>query len=99
MTVTYVHLCNYSTLSECLIFYCISCIRFSKFERKNWRVSYNSLVVLEHLLTHGPESVSEEFQSDKDVIGEMESFQYIDEKGFVGIDSFRFHFKICFLQV
>lgn len=56
--------------------------RFSKFERKNWRVSYNSLVVLEHLLTHGPESVSNEFQSDKDVIGEMGSFQLIDEKGF-----------------
>ncbi|GMY10859.1 isoform 2 of epsin-3 [Fagus crenata] len=56
--------------------------RFMKFERKNWRVSYNSLIVLEHLLTHGPESVAGEFQSDKDVINEMEGFQYIDEKGF-----------------
>ncbi|KAL5747832.1 hypothetical protein ACOSQ2_025129 [Xanthoceras sorbifolium] len=56
--------------------------RFSNFERKNWRVSHNSLVVLEHLLTHGPESVAEEFQSDKDVIREMGSFKYIDEKGF-----------------
>ncbi|KAK2643095.1 hypothetical protein Ddye_024858 [Dipteronia dyeriana] len=56
--------------------------RFSKFEKKNWRVSHNSLVVLEHLLTHGPESVAEEFQCDKDVIREMGSFQYIDEKGF-----------------
>ncbi|KAG2670175.1 hypothetical protein I3760_14G071200 [Carya illinoinensis] len=56
--------------------------RFLKFERKNWRVSYNSLIVLEHLLTHGPESVAGEFQSDKDFISEMESFQYIDEKGF-----------------
>ena len=59
------------------------CIRFLKFERKNWRVSYNSLIVLEHLLTQGPESVAGEFRSDKDVISEMESFQYIDEKGFV----------------
>ncbi|KAK9998608.1 hypothetical protein SO802_018211 [Lithocarpus litseifolius] len=56
--------------------------RFLKFERKNWRVSYNSLIVLEHLLTQGPESVAGEFRSDKDVISEMESFQYIDEKGF-----------------
>ncbi|KAJ7947655.1 ENTH/VHS family protein [Quillaja saponaria] len=56
--------------------------RLVKFERKNWRVSYNSLAVLEHLLTHGPESVAEEFQSEKDVISQMGSFQYIDEKGF-----------------
>ncbi|KAF3454713.1 hypothetical protein FNV43_RR05161 [Rhamnella rubrinervis] len=56
--------------------------RLLKFERKNWNVAYNSLIVLEHLLTHGPESVAEEFQGDKDVIGDMESFQYIDEKGF-----------------
>lgn len=37
--------------------------------------------MLEHLLSHGPESVAGEFQTDKDVIKEMESFQYIDEKG------------------
>ena len=29
-----------------------------KFERKNWRVSYNSLILLDHLLTHGPESIA-----------------------------------------
>ncbi|XP_040992230.1 epsin-3-like [Juglans microcarpa x Juglans regia] len=56
--------------------------RFLKFERKNWRVSYNSLIVLERLLTHGPESVAGEFRSDKDAIGEMKSFHHIDEKGF-----------------
>ncbi|XP_050215215.1 uncharacterized protein LOC126666253 [Mercurialis annua] len=56
--------------------------RFLKFERKDWRVSYNSLILLEHLLTHGPESVAGEFQSDKDVIKKMQSFQFIDEKGF-----------------
>ncbi|KAJ6691755.1 EPSIN/ENT-RELATED [Salix purpurea] len=57
-------------------------IRLLRFERKNWRPSYNSLIVLEHLLTHGPGSVAGEFQTDKDVIREMESFQCIDEKGF-----------------
>ncbi|XP_052184510.1 epsin-3 [Diospyros lotus] len=56
--------------------------RLAKFDRNNWRLSYNALIVLEHLLTHGPESTAEEFQSDRDVIREMGSFQYIDEKGF-----------------
>ncbi|KAK4358871.1 hypothetical protein RND71_021100 [Anisodus tanguticus] len=56
--------------------------KLSRFDRKNWRVSYKAVIVLEHLLTHGPESVAEEFQGDKDVIREMESFQLIDEKGF-----------------
>ncbi|KAJ4845447.1 hypothetical protein Tsubulata_026314 [Turnera subulata] len=56
--------------------------RFLRFERKNWRASYNSLIVLEYLLTRGPESASGEFQNDKDVIKEMGSFQFIDEKGF-----------------
>ncbi|TQE03242.1 hypothetical protein C1H46_011143 [Malus baccata] len=56
--------------------------RLVKFERKNWRVSYNSLIVVEHLLTHGPESVAVEFEIDKDVIEQMGSFQHIDEKGF-----------------
>ncbi|XP_010253185.1 PREDICTED: epsin-3 [Nelumbo nucifera] len=56
--------------------------RLSRFDRKNWRIAYKAVILLEHLLTHGPESVAEEFQSDKNVIGEMETFQYIDEKGF-----------------
>ncbi|KAL6200174.1 hypothetical protein ACLB2K_029956 [Fragaria x ananassa] len=56
--------------------------RFLKFERKEWRVSYNSLIVLENLLTHGPESVAAEFEVDKGVIEQMGGFQYIDEKGF-----------------
>ncbi|XP_027347193.1 epsin-3-like [Abrus precatorius] len=56
--------------------------RLLKFENKNWRVSYNSLIVLEHLLTHGPESVADEFQNDKDVISQMKGFQYIDNSGF-----------------
>lgn len=56
--------------------------RLAKFERKNWRVAYSSVVVLEHLLTHGPESVAEEFQSDIGIITEIGSFQHIDEKGF-----------------
>lgn len=56
--------------------------RLEKFDRKQWRESYKALVLLEHLLTHGPESVAEEFQSDRDVIQQMGAFQYIDERGF-----------------
>ncbi|KAL3850683.1 hypothetical protein ACJIZ3_012565 [Penstemon smallii] len=56
--------------------------RLVRFDRRHWRVSYKALIVVEYLLTHGPESVAEEFQSDRDVIKEMESFQHIDEKGF-----------------
>lgn len=41
--------------------------------------------MLEHLLTHGPESVAEEFQSDKEVISQLNGFRYIDENGYVFI--------------
>ncbi|XP_055814736.1 uncharacterized protein LOC129884464 [Solanum dulcamara] len=56
--------------------------RLSKFDRRNWRPCYKALMLLEYLLTHGPESIAEEFQSDEDVIRHMGSFQYVDEKGF-----------------
>lgn len=56
--------------------------KLSKFDRKNWRASYNALIVLEHLLTHGPESVAKEFQTEKPIIKDMENFQHIDERGF-----------------
>ncbi|XP_042510737.1 epsin-3-like [Macadamia integrifolia] len=56
--------------------------RLSRFDRNNWRISYKALILLEHLLTHGPGSIAEEFETDKDIIREMESFQYIDERGF-----------------
>jgi len=38
---------------------------------------------VEHLLTHGPESVAEEFQIDKEVISQMKGFQYSDDSGYV----------------
>jgi hypothetical protein len=48
--------------------------------------------VLEHLLTHGPESVAEEFQSGKDVINQLKGFQYIDQQGYVCLLFFSFQF-------
>ncbi|XP_020219398.1 clathrin interactor 1 [Cajanus cajan] len=56
--------------------------RLSKFDKGYWRASYKALILLEHLLTHGPKRVSEEFQCDIDVIEETGQFQHIDEKGF-----------------
>ncbi|CAN1282880.1 Epn2 [Linum perenne] len=56
--------------------------RLVRFERKNWRSTYHSLILLERLLTHGPESVAREFQEDTDAIRDIQSFQHIDEKGF-----------------
>ncbi|XP_065872324.1 ENTH domain-containing protein C794.11c-like [Euphorbia lathyris] len=56
--------------------------RFTKFERKTWRVSYKSLILLEHLLTHGPLRVADEFLTDKEVIQQIQAFQFVDETGF-----------------
>lgn len=56
--------------------------RLSKFDKEYWRASYKTLILLEHLLTHGPKRVSEEFQSDHiNVIEEIGKLQYVDEKG------------------
>lgn len=54
-----------------------------RFERRSWRESYKAVIVLENLLTHGPERVAEEFQGDRDVIKEMENFQLIDDRGYL----------------
>ncbi|XP_058094619.1 uncharacterized protein LOC131240421 [Magnolia sinica] len=54
---------------------------------KQWRQQYKALVLLDFLLTHGPESVAEEFQCDMDVIQELGSFKHIDEQGFNWGDS------------
>lgn len=56
--------------------------RLRQYNRKHWRASYRALILLEHLLTHGPASIAEEFECDKEIIREMENFQYVDEKGF-----------------
>ncbi|KAL7115559.1 hypothetical protein ACP275_04G189900 [Erythranthe tilingii] len=56
--------------------------RLVSFVLGNWRASYKALIVLEHLLTHGPERVADEFQCDLDVITEMKSFQHTDDKGY-----------------
>lgn len=49
---------------------------------KQWRQSYKTLVLLDFLLTHGPEDFAGAFQCDSDVIEELGTFRYVDEKGF-----------------
>lgn len=56
--------------------------RLATFDRRQWREPYKALLLLEHLLTHGPRSVALEFQKDRDVIQQMATFQHIDERGF-----------------
>ncbi|KAJ1286159.1 hypothetical protein BS78_03G331300 [Paspalum vaginatum] len=56
--------------------------RFAGFDRRQWREAYKALLLLDHLLTHGPRSVAAEFRKDTEAIERMASFQHIDEKGF-----------------
>lgn len=53
-----------------------------KFDKSNWRGSYKAMILLEHLLTHGPLRISDEFQCDEDIIKEIGLFQHIDDKGY-----------------
>lgn len=57
--------------------------RLWKYDKKRWQCSYKALILLERLLTHGPKRVAEDFQYDKDIIWEMGSLKYVDEKGLV----------------
>ncbi|TVU04453.1 hypothetical protein EJB05_47563 [Eragrostis curvula] len=49
---------------------------------KEWRPVYKALVVLEFLLTHGPEDLPREFMPDMPAMNDLRSFNYIDDKGF-----------------
>ncbi|PWZ33049.1 Epsin-2 [Zea mays] len=62
--------------------------RFASFDPRQgqgqgqWREAYKALLLLDHLLTHGPRSVAVEFQKDREAIERMATFQHIDERGF-----------------
>jgi len=61
--------------------------RFASFDPRQgqgqgqWREAYKALLLLDHLLTHGPRSVAVEFQKDREAIERMATFQHIDERG------------------
>ncbi|CAO2190218.1 unnamed protein product [Urochloa humidicola] len=49
---------------------------------KEWRPVYKALVVLEFLLTHGPDDLPREFLPDMPAMRDLRSFRYVDDKGF-----------------
>ncbi|KAF8753185.1 hypothetical protein HU200_011848 [Digitaria exilis] len=49
---------------------------------KEWRPVYKALVVLEFLLTHGPDDLPREFMPDMPAMHDLRSFHYVDDKGF-----------------
>ncbi|WVZ91590.1 hypothetical protein U9M48_037740 [Paspalum notatum var. saurae] len=49
---------------------------------KEWRPVYKALVVLEFLLTHGPEDLPREFMPDVPAMHDLRSFNYVDDRGF-----------------
>ncbi|CAL5347454.1 unnamed protein product [Camellia sinensis] len=55
--------------------------RLYSIDWKEWRQSYKSLVLLDFLLTHGPEDFAEEFKCDYDVIQELGMFEHKDKNG------------------
>nr|KYP38066.1 Epsin-2 [Cajanus cajan] len=56
--------------------------RLYNVDSEQWRQSYKALVLLEFLLTHGPQDFAQEFHCDAEIIEELGSFTHIDEKGF-----------------
>lgn len=51
-------------------------------DTKSWREAFKTLVLLEYLLTHGPESFATDFRSEKDVLHQLTHFEHVDELGF-----------------
>ncbi|KAK9289087.1 hypothetical protein L1049_017558 [Liquidambar formosana] len=56
--------------------------RLYRIDWRQWRLSYKALVLLEFLLTHGPEEFADDFQCNIYVIQELGTFKHVDEKGF-----------------
>ncbi|XP_057425484.1 ENTH domain-containing protein C794.11c isoform X2 [Lotus japonicus] len=56
--------------------------RLYSIDWEQWRQSYKALVLLEFMLTHGPEEFAREFQCYTGIIEELGSFTHIDDKGF-----------------
>lgn len=72
-----------------------SASRLWKYDKKQWQCSYKALILLEGLLTHGPKRVAEDFRQDKDIIWEMGSLKYVDEKGLVILLASSFFLRSC----
>ncbi|KAL9240298.1 hypothetical protein vseg_014536 [Gypsophila vaccaria] len=55
--------------------------RFANIDWKRWRQYYNSLILLEFLITHGSEDFVNEFKRDIKIIIELGTFEHIDADG------------------
>ncbi|KAH7282010.1 hypothetical protein KP509_35G008100 [Ceratopteris richardii] len=49
--------------------------------KQSWRQLYKTLVLLDYLLTHGPISLAQEFNSDVCLFEDLSKFSLIDEQG------------------
>lgn len=49
---------------------------------KEWRPVYKALVVLEFLLTHGPDEVPRDFLPDVAALRDLRGFTHVDDRGF-----------------
>ncbi|XP_019180501.1 PREDICTED: epsin-3 [Ipomoea nil] len=56
--------------------------RLDEIDWMQWRQLYKSLVLLEFLIIHGPDDLGTEFLCDVEIIKELGSFKYRDERGF-----------------
>lgn len=72
----------YKTKKKSVIILLVTAIfRLRSVEWKQWKQSYKSLVLLEFLLTHGPEELADEFKRDSYIIEALGTFKHVDERG------------------
>lgn len=55
--------------------------RLDPSKKRPWRQLYKTLVVLEYLLTHGPNSIGREFRGDLTCMEELSQFNFTDQQG------------------
>lgn len=55
--------------------------RLGRVDWKEWRPVYKALVVLEFLLTHGPDELPRDFLPDMPALCDLRSFNYTDDRG------------------
>lgn len=77
LTLLYIFLEFISTAS---LLYRLKC-RLYNVDWEQWRQAYKTMVLLEFLLTHGPQEFAHEFLCDVEIIEELGGFTRIDEKG------------------
>jgi hypothetical protein len=56
--------------------------RLAVLDKKSWRGTFKALVLLEYLLTHGPESFAADFRCEEDALHQLTRFQHVDDLGF-----------------